>query len=135
MAVTDFTISLAIDQAARLLDDAIVGGSVTGERIDSYAVRDENGLRCLVLVYEKHYYRAGNRLTLTVTLENLSAGGRAAPGSTLWAAVAARACSALTGAPQTPLPAAWKRPWALPGVASVLAFLSKRPVLSVTHPV
>ena len=79
MAVTDFTISLAIDQAARLLDDAIVGGSVTGERIDSYAVRDENGLRCLVLVYEKHYYRAGNRLTLTVTLENLSVGG---PGRT-----------------------------------------------------
>lgn len=75
MAITDFTISLSIDQAARLLDDEIVGGSVTGERIDAHAVQDDSGLRCLVLVYEKHYYRAGNRLTLTVTLDNLSAGG------------------------------------------------------------
>ncbi len=76
MATTDFTISLSIDQAAQLLDNEIVGGSVTGERIDAHTVRDDSGLRCLVLVYEKHYYRAGNRLTLTVTLDNLSAPGR-----------------------------------------------------------
>ena len=75
MSTIDFTVSLAIDQAARLLDDEIVGGSVTGERIDSHSIRDGGSLRCLVLVYEKHYYRAGNRLTLPVTLDNLSAGG------------------------------------------------------------
>lgn len=31
-----------------------------------------NGLQCAVMVYEKHYWRAGNRLTLTVTIDNLS---------------------------------------------------------------
>ena len=33
--------------------------------------RREDGAVCLVSVYEKHYWRAGNRLTLTVTVDNL----------------------------------------------------------------
>ena len=30
------------------------------------------GGTCVVAVYEKHYYRAGNRLTLTVILDDLT---------------------------------------------------------------
>ena len=64
-------VSLPPDDAARTIDAAIVDGSITGERIDSYVLRASNQALCIVLVYEKHYYRAGNRLTLTATVDNL----------------------------------------------------------------
>lgn len=34
--------------------------------------RRPDGRSCLALVFEKHYYRAGNRLTLTALLDDLS---------------------------------------------------------------
>lgn len=49
-----------------------VQDSITGERIDRYEAAHPAGGRCVVLVYEKHYYRAGNRLTLTVTLDDFT---------------------------------------------------------------
>ena len=64
-------VSLSIEECGRLLFDAVVGGSITGELIDHYTARGPGGLCCAVMVFEKHYYRAGNRLTLTVTLDNL----------------------------------------------------------------
>ena len=67
--------SCSIGQCAELIHSAIVDGSVTGELLDRYEVRSPDGLKCLVMVYEKHYWRAGNRLTLTVTIDNMS--GRA----------------------------------------------------------
>lgn len=63
-------VSLSPDDAARAIDAAIVDGSITGERIDSYVLRAPNQTFCIVLVYEKHYYRAGNRLTLTATIDD-----------------------------------------------------------------
>ncbi len=65
-------ISLPIQQAAKLLDDAVCSGSITGERIDYYTVTAPGVGVCVVLVYEKHYWRAGNRLTLTVTMDNFT---------------------------------------------------------------
>ena len=59
-------VSLELPEAMRLCDDAIVRGSLTGERIDQYVIDAPNGGRCAVAVYEKHFYRAGNRLTLTI---------------------------------------------------------------------
>ncbi|MEL7610464.1 MAG: DUF6054 family protein [Bacillota bacterium] len=59
-------VSLALPDAMRVCDDAIVCGSLTGERIDQYVIDAPNGGRCAVAVYEKHFYRAGNRLTLTI---------------------------------------------------------------------
>lgn len=66
-----FFVSLDIGSAIAQLDGYIVGGSITGECIDRYDVSSGTG-RVAVLVYEKHYYRAGNRLTLTVTLDDLT---------------------------------------------------------------
>lgn len=63
-------VSLSPSDAAGVIDHAIVEGSVTGERIDSYVLHAPNQTACIVLVYEKHYYRAGNRLTLTATVDN-----------------------------------------------------------------
>lgn len=66
----DFNVSLSPREAMEIIDDAIVNGSFTGVKIDEY-VRQPDGRIIAVLVYEKHYYRAGNRLTLTVVVDNL----------------------------------------------------------------
>lgn len=65
-------VSLSIEDCAKLVHEAVVEGSITGELIDHYAAQGPDGLMCVVAVYEKHYYRAGNRLTLTVTMDNLA---------------------------------------------------------------
>ena len=46
--------------------------SVTVELLDSYEFLSPDRLNSMVMVYEKHYWRAGNRLTLTVTIDNMS---------------------------------------------------------------
>lgn len=66
-----YFVSLRLDDCADKVREA-VGDSVTGEEIDSYVVTHPSGGRCMVLVFEKHYYRAGNRLTLTVTLDDFT---------------------------------------------------------------
>lgn len=71
-----FRVSLDPESTARRIDDAVVRGSITGERIDSYRLAAPGGGTCLVLVYEKHYYRAGNRLTLTVVLDDFGGATR-----------------------------------------------------------
>ncbi len=70
MSETRF-INLPILQAAELIADEVVSGSITGELIDRYSIPLPGGAKVLVLVFEKHYYRAGNRLTLTVTLDDV----------------------------------------------------------------
>lgn len=65
-----FFVSLPASHAAQMIEDAVVNGSITGECIDSYSIAAPNGGTCLVLVFEKHYYRAGNRLTLTVVIDD-----------------------------------------------------------------
>ncbi len=69
MAFTMF-VSLPGEQASQAAYDSVVRGSITGELIDHYTVTGPEGARCDVLVFEKHYSRAGNRLTLTVTVDN-----------------------------------------------------------------
>lgn len=76
MTQDTFFVSLDAQSAIRAIDDAVVRGSITGELIDHYAVSAPGGGGFVVLVYEKHYYRAGNRLTLTVTLDDLTGATR-----------------------------------------------------------
>lgn len=71
MAKTMF-VELSLRETVERIDAAVVDGSITGERIDYYELPAPGGTSCIVLVYEKHYYRAGNRLTLTVTVDDLS---------------------------------------------------------------
>lgn len=70
--MTDFYISISPQEAMELLNRHIVNGSITGELIDKYTNTADNGAEIIVLVYEKHYYRVGNRLTLTIVIDNLS---------------------------------------------------------------
>lgn len=66
----DFDISLSLEEGVKKLDDGIVKGSVTGIRLDYHLIKFDDNQASITLVYEKHYIRAGNRLTLTVTLDN-----------------------------------------------------------------
>ena len=67
-----FFVSLSPEEASDRIFDEVVQGSFTGECIGRYTLDAPNGTCCLVQVFEKHYARAGNRLTLTVTADNLT---------------------------------------------------------------
>jgi len=71
-----FMVSISIQEAADIIYNEVVDGSITGEIIDKYEIRDDGTLKCMVQVFEKHYYRAGNRLTLTVVFDNLGGNTR-----------------------------------------------------------
>lgn len=72
MATNQFRVNLFPKDAANYIYDYVVNGSITGTLIDNYTVYESNGVACMVMVFEKHYYRAGNRLTLTVVIDNLN---------------------------------------------------------------
>lgn len=72
MSGDNFKVTLGLKEAIELLDEGIVEGSFTGERVDYYVVHADNNHSVIVVVYEKHFYRAGNRLTLTVVIDNIS---------------------------------------------------------------
>lgn len=66
-----FLVSLPIDQAMDLVFQA-VSHSVTGELLDRFEIGPATGGKCIVAVFEKHFLRAGNRLTLTVVADDFS---------------------------------------------------------------
>ncbi len=68
----DLTVNLSPQEASNVINHAIVNGSITGKLIDDHTVSGQDGSLCVISVYEKHYYRAGNRLTLTVIIDNMS---------------------------------------------------------------
>ena len=70
MACT-YTLTCTPHEAADRIHDAIECGSLTGELIDRYTISAGERV-CMTLTWEKHYYRAGNRLTLTAVIDDLS---------------------------------------------------------------
>lgn len=62
-------VSLSLEEAAERIEKRILGDSVSGELIDKYEIAGSEG-KVLVMVFEKFYYRAGNRLTLTLTIDD-----------------------------------------------------------------
>ncbi|OUN05969.1 hypothetical protein B5G43_11135 [Flavonifractor sp. An92] len=66
-----YFVSLDLRSCGEKVHEAVTD-SITGELIDHYEVSHPQGGTCVVAVYEKHYYRAGNRLTLTVILDDLT---------------------------------------------------------------
>lgn len=63
----EMTVNLSAEETASRVRGIVENGSITGELLDEYVVPYSGG-RSIVQVYEKHYYRAGNRLTLTVVM-------------------------------------------------------------------
>jgi len=64
-----YYVSLDTATAARIISDAVVDGSFTGECLDRYTLGTPAGA-CTVMVFEKHFYRVSNRLTLTVVIDD-----------------------------------------------------------------
>lgn len=62
-------VNLDINTVSDKIYTAVVEGSVTGECLDKHILTTPQG-SVVVMVFEKHYWRAGNRLTLTATLDN-----------------------------------------------------------------
>lgn len=64
--MTDFKVNLTVTEAYKKIESAVID-SITGKLIDAHSFPCGDGIG-VVCVYEKHYYRAGNRLTLTATI-------------------------------------------------------------------
>lgn len=66
-----FFVSLPLPDAAKLIREQVEDESVTGELLDDYTISPGEGT-VRVLTFEKWFYRVGNRLVMTVTLDDLS---------------------------------------------------------------
>ncbi|MDP2814200.1 MAG: DUF6054 family protein [Erysipelotrichaceae bacterium] len=64
-----FNVRCSMHEAEKLLDHHIIDGSITGTCIGRH-MTGTVGHMTVVIVYEKHYVRVGNRLTLTVVLDD-----------------------------------------------------------------
>ncbi len=64
-------VSISIEDTVNLIHEEVVNGSITGKLIDRYEINSSDNKKCIMMVFDKHYYRAGNRLTLTVIIDNL----------------------------------------------------------------
>lgn len=87
MNADNFKVNLSLEETISELDDGIVRESVTGERIDYHVITGNKDNGAVLLVYEKYFSRVGNRITLTIIVDNLdgptkvhSIGGGAAQG-------------------------------------------------------
>ena len=62
-------VSVDINTAERLIQNEVIEGSFTGEMLDRHVIHSSSGT-CTCMVFEKHYYRVKNRLTLTVVIDD-----------------------------------------------------------------
>lgn len=70
MEVFDKKVNLTVEEAMEVVKKKITE-SISGECIDAYQIRENTG-SCYVAVFEKYYYRAKNRLTFTVVIDDFS---------------------------------------------------------------
>ena len=66
-----FLVSLSLPEAAELIRKRVEDESVTGELLDDYTVSAEGGT-VRILTFEKWFYRVGNRLVMTVTMDDVT---------------------------------------------------------------
>lgn len=83
----NFKVNLSLMDTISKLDNGIIKESVTGEKIDYHIITGNEISGAILLVYEKYFYRVGNRITLTIVVDDLrgvtkvhSIGGGAAQG-------------------------------------------------------
>ena len=69
--MVEFLVRVSPQEAVDLVDKEIVNGSITGEKVDEHICTTDSVREVRVVVYEKHYYRGDNRLTLTLTVYSL----------------------------------------------------------------
>jgi hypothetical protein len=70
MGIYSFNVMLKLDEVIKKLDSEIIKGTIT-EKIDFHEIHSQSDNKAVLMVYGKKYFRAGNRLTLTICLEEL----------------------------------------------------------------
>lgn len=70
--MVELLVRLSPEETVNAVDNEVVSGSITGEKIDEHICSMGDGREVRVVVYEKHYFRAENRLTLTMTVDNIN---------------------------------------------------------------
>ncbi|MFJ7729104.1 DUF6054 family protein [Neobacillus sp. NPDC097160] len=70
MDVSEIIVSITPKEASEKIEEAIVNGSISGTLIDRYH-RSIGNFEFIVLVFEKYYFRSGNRGSMTITIDNL----------------------------------------------------------------
>ena len=68
----DINVSISLSEAEERIYNAVVNSSLSGELIDRYVINKSKNSLCIINVFEKHYFRTGNQLTLTVIYDNTS---------------------------------------------------------------
>lgn len=75
MAGGTFRVTCSVDDAARAMY-AHMQRSISASCLDDYTIHAEGGGVCRLIVFEKYYARAGNRLTLSVQIDDLEGATR-----------------------------------------------------------
>ena len=70
MGIYSFDVKLTLDETIKKLDSEIIKGTIT-EKIDFHEINSGSKPKAVVVVYGKKYFRATNRLTLTLCIEEL----------------------------------------------------------------
>lgn len=65
-------VTLSVDEAGSLVQQAIETGAFSAELCGSYLERSPQGHTALTLVFEKYYMRSSGRASLTVALNDLT---------------------------------------------------------------
>lgn len=77
MERSDCYLDLSVGEAARTISAMVEKLGVSSKMSDCHELRQGEALRGIVLVFEKYYVRAGGRLSMTVTLDDLEGRTRA----------------------------------------------------------
>lgn len=71
------SLKLTVGEAARTISALVEKMGISSKMADCHELRQDGELRVIVLVFEKYYLRAGSRLSMTVTVDDLEGGVRA----------------------------------------------------------
>lgn len=70
-------LSLSVGEAAHAVSTSVERLGKSSKMNDCHELRQNGELRAMVLVFEKYYVRAGGRMSMTVTLDDLEGKTRA----------------------------------------------------------
>ncbi len=71
MEANTCVLGISVGEAARTVCGLVEKSGVSSKMTDCYEMRQGETLCGMVLVFEKYYVRAGSRLSMTVTMDNL----------------------------------------------------------------
>lgn len=65
----EFKVSLSLEETVSFLKKELVRGTLTGDLVDERVIESDRK-KVVNLIFVKHYWRASNHVSLTVTIDN-----------------------------------------------------------------